>query len=183
MTAFQYSQTVPTGRPYDRLSAARRQAREPRRLEYREVRAPFQILVIPFRRTESGPEFAVLKRSDADYWQFVAGGGEEGETPIQTAERETQEEIGIAGELMPLDSLSTVPKDCFAAADSWGEDVYVVPEHCFAVPVGNRDIRLSSEHAEFQWVSFEQACSLLKWDSNRNALWELNQRLLKERGS
>lgn len=147
------------------------------------MRAQFQVLVIPFRPTTSALEFAVLKRSDADYWQFVAGGGEEGETPAQAAERETTEEIGMAGDLRPLDSLATIPKDCFATADSWGEDVYVIPEHCFAVHVSNADIQLSPEHTEFQWVSYEQACSLLKWDSNRNALWELNQRLMKERSS
>ena len=143
------------------------------------MRAPFQVLVIPFRHTPAGLEFAVLKRSDADYWQFVAGGGKTGETPIQAAQRETQEEVGIAGEIIQLDSLSTVPKDCFAAAASWGDDVYVIPEHCFAVHAGSRDVCLSQEHHEFRWVPYEQACSLLKWDSNRSALWELNERLKK----
>ena len=54
------------------------------------MRAPFQILVIPFRRTAAGLEFAVLRRSDADYWQFVAGGGEDDETPLQAARREAR---------------------------------------------------------------------------------------------
>jgi len=141
------------------------------------MRAPFQILVILFRRAPEGLEIAVLKRSDAGYWQFVAGGGEDDETPIQAAQRETQEETGIAGELIRLDSMSTVPKDCFPASDSWRDDLFVIPEYCFAVDVGNRDVSLSQEHIEFQWVTYEQACSLLKWDSNRNALWELNERL------
>ncbi len=140
------------------------------------MRAPFQILVIPFRRTATGLEFAVLKRSDADYWQFVAGGGEDGETPIEAAQRETQEEVGITGDLIQLDSLSTVPKDCFAA-ESWGQDVYVIPEHCFAVDTGDHVIALSGEHTELRWVPYERARSLLEWDSNRNALWELNERL------
>ena len=144
------------------------------------MRAPFQVLVIPFHQTASTLKFAVLRRSDADYWQFVAGGGEDGETPIQAAQRETKEEVGITGDLTQLDSLSTVPKDSFAAADSWGENVYVIPEHCFAVHASNADICLSPEHTEFQWLSYEKAYRLLKWDSNRNALWELNQRLMKE---
>jgi dATP pyrophosphohydrolase len=144
------------------------------------MRAPFQVLVIPFRRTASTLQFAVLKRSDADYWQFVAGGGEDGETPIQAAQRETKEEIGITGDFMQLDSASTVPKDCFAAADSWDENVYVIPEHSFAVHATNADICLSPEHTEFQWLAYEQAYRLLNWDSNRNALWELNQWLMKE---
>ena len=144
------------------------------------MRVLFQVLVIPFHRTESTLKFTVLKRSDANYWQFVAGGGEDGETPIKAAQRETEEETGISGDITQLDSLSTVPKNCFAAADSWGEDVYVIPEHCFAVHASNVDICLSPEHTEYQWLSYEEAYSLVKWDSNRNALWELNQRLMKE---
>lgn len=142
------------------------------------MRAPFQILVIPFRRTASGLEFAVLKRSDAGWWQFVAGGGEDDERPIQAAERETREETGLRGDLLPLDSLASVPKDCFAVADSWGDDVYVIPEYSFAVDAGSHHITLSAEHTECCWVDYDRACDLLKWDSNRNALWELNERLI-----
>jgi len=141
------------------------------------MRALFQVLVIPFRRAAAGWEFAVLKRSDADYWQFVAGDGEQGESVLQAAQREAEEEIGIAGDLIQLDSLCTVPKDCFAAADSWGENVFVIPEHCFAVNVGARDLSLSEEHTQSQWLPFDDASRVLKWDSNRNALWELNERL------
>ncbi|MCD4702600.1 MAG: NUDIX pyrophosphatase [Candidatus Aegiribacteria sp.] len=141
------------------------------------MRAPFQVLVILFRCRAAGLEFAVLKRSDSDHWQFVAGGGEDSETPIQAAQRETQEEVCVEGKFIQLDSMSTVPKDCFTDAGSWGDDVYVIPEYCFAVDAGNSDVSLSREHSEFQWVTYEQACSLLKWDSNRTALWELNERL------
>jgi len=80
------------------------------------MRAPFKILVIPFRRTAAGVEFAVLQRRDAECWQFVAGGGEDDESPGQAAERETKEEIGIAahGRLLQLDSVATVPRNCFS---------------------------------------------------------------------
>lgn len=145
------------------------------------MRAPFQILVIPFRATLSGFEFAVLKRSDTDCWQFVAGGGEDRELPLEAAQRETSEEIGIAEKLIKLDSLATVPKVNFADVNLWGKDIYVIPEHCFAIHVGDEDISLSTEHAEFRWAPYKQVYDLLKWDSNKNALWELNQRLMKEK--
>jgi dihydroneopterin triphosphate diphosphatase len=143
------------------------------------VRAPFQILVIPYRRTASGTEFGILKRSDADYWQFVAGGGENEETPVQAAERETKEEIGVeaTGHLLRLDSIATIPKNNFSDSELWGPDIYVILEHAFAIEVGNRLITLSREHTEYRWVSYIDAYNLLKWDSNRNALWELNDRL------
>jgi dATP pyrophosphohydrolase len=141
------------------------------------MRAPFQILVLPFRLKTTEPEYAVLKRRDDGNWQFVAGGGEDNETPLQAAQRETQEEIGLTGEMIKLDSLSTVPKDCFAAADSWGPEVYVIPQYCFAVNAGNAELVLSPEHTEIKWLTYRQAYEILKWDSNRNALWELNERL------
>lgn len=140
------------------------------------MREPFQVLVIPFRRTASEAEFAVLKRSDDANWQFVAGGGEADESPAQAAVRETKEETGITdGRLIKLDSMATIPRNCFAG--TWAKDVYVIPEHCFAVDAGSFALALSDEHTEARWLAYEQAYALLKWDSNRNALWELNERL------
>lgn len=36
---------------------------------------------------------------------------------------------------------------------------------------------LSSEHKEYRWVEYDEAMRLLKYDSNKTALWELNERL------
>ena len=42
------------------------------------ARAPFQILVYPYRKFENGQiEYALMKRSDEGYWQAIAGGGED----------------------------------------------------------------------------------------------------------
>jgi dATP pyrophosphohydrolase len=144
------------------------------------MRAPFQVLVIPFRKSNSNIEYAIFKRSDADYWQFIAGGGEDGETPEQAAQREASEEAGVSSDshLIRLDSTSTVPKENFAAAKSWPSTLYVVPEYCFAVDLGKSDIAISPEHLEFRWVLYGEAQKMLEWDSNRNALWEINERLL-----
>jgi len=145
---------------------------------YKNMRAPFQVLIIPFRRGANGYEFAVLRRSDTGWWQFVAGGGEDDETPVQAAQREISEETGLADRgLMKPDSCNTVPKDAFADAEAWGPDIYVVPEYCFAVDAGDNELVLSSEHTGLRWVSYDEASRLLKWDSNRNALWELRERL------
>jgi dATP pyrophosphohydrolase len=143
------------------------------------MRAPFQVLVIPFRRTETGIQYAVLRRRDSGFWQFVAGGGEDRETPRDAALRETKEEIGIAHPdgLQKLDSMSTIPKNIFASADSWGSDIYVVPQYCFAIDATGARLRLSHEHTEARWLGYEEAYALLRWDSNRNALWELKERL------
>lgn len=48
-------------------------------------RAPFQVLVLPFRKTTSGTEYALFRRSDSGDWQTIAGGGDDGETPLQAS--------------------------------------------------------------------------------------------------
>ncbi|MEA4882954.1 MAG: NUDIX domain-containing protein [Clostridia bacterium] len=38
-------------------------------------------------------------------------------------------------------------------------------------------ITLSGEHVDSKWAEYDTARQMLKWDSNRTALWELNYRL------
>lgn len=142
-------------------------------------RAPFQVLIIPYRGAGSGTwEFAVTRRADSGVWQFLSGGGEEGETPRQAARREAQEEGGISGEhaFMELQSRASIPVEHFAARRAWGEETFVIPEYAFAVEV-RQAVTLSAEHSRVVWLSFEEAVERLRWDSNKTALWELTQRL------
>ena len=149
------------------------------------MRAPFQVLILPYRHTPTGLEVAVLKRRDSGNWQFVAGGGEGHESPIEAAQREMQEEVrvDVRGRLVALDAMASIPACVFDAVASWGDDVLVIPEYSFAVDMGDEDLTISSEHAQWCWASYDQACDLLKWDSNKTALWELRERLLRERRS
>ena len=59
------------------------------------MRAPFQILAIPYRIVDGTPMYCVFHRADHDQWQFIAGGGEDNETPLAAAKRETFEEGGV----------------------------------------------------------------------------------------
>lgn len=144
-------------------------------------RAPFQVLVFPFRRvTEAAFEYAVFRRADAGYWQAIAGGGEDDEKPVEAARREAHEEaeIPVASRYYPLDSVAHIPTYFFEARGAWPKGTYVIPNHCFAVELPEVDIALSHEHSEYRWVTFPEGTKLLYWEDNRTALWELNQRLL-----
>jgi dihydroneopterin triphosphate diphosphatase len=144
------------------------------------ARAPFQVLVLPYRALDNGDyDFAVFSRVDYDCWQGIAGGGEGEETPLQAARREAMEEADIPADavFLPLDSVASVPVTCFRDSYLWGEHIYVIPEYAFGVDVTGASIVLSDEHREFRWLSFPQAERILKYDSNRVALWELNQRI------
>ena len=143
------------------------------------ARQPLQVIVIPFRETSSpGCQFAVFHRADSSMWQFIAGGAEDGETAAEAARREAREEAGIPGgaRFCRLESRASIPKTAFST-EHWPKDLLVVPEFSFAVDVGGQELGLSHEHDEVRWLSFEDATRLLTWDSNRVALWELNERL------
>ncbi len=143
------------------------------------MRAPFQILAIPFRREGEDIRYCVFHRADFDQWQFIAGGGEDAETPEEAARREIFEESGVdARELLRLRSLCYIPTDIFPKRQEyrWPPDTYVIPEYAFGFECGD-DVRLSHEHMNCVWLPYEEAKKKLKWDSNRTALYELNCRL------
>jgi dATP pyrophosphohydrolase len=145
------------------------------------ARAPFQVIVLPFMRTTRYERlYAVFRRAKLDMWQAISGGGEDSETPAQAAARETLEETGIvAGDrLIALDSRASIPKDVFSETAHWPKDLFVVPEYAFGLPLGDASVRLSDEHVEVVWLSFREAHERLTWDSNKVALWELEQRLV-----
>lgn len=125
--------------------------------DLRMARAPFQVLVFPFRRTEEDIEYAIFRRSDAGYWQGIAGGGEDEETPLEAAQREAEEEGGISAEsrYIALDAVSEKPVEQVVGTLLWGKDVLVIPEYCFGVEVFDKQLVLSREHTEYRWGPFD----------------------------
>lgn len=144
------------------------------------ARAPFQVLVYPYRgMARAGFEFALFRRADGGWWQGIAGGGEEGETPLDAARREAHEEarLPLDRPVIELDTVHSVPVTEFRDSYLWGEDVYVIPQYSFGIQSQGVEIVLSREHTEVRWMSYDQASRLLRYDGDRTALWELLQRL------
>jgi hypothetical protein len=48
------------------------------------ARALFNVFVFPYRRAGDEFKYALLRRSDAGFWQGISGGGEDDETPLET---------------------------------------------------------------------------------------------------
>jgi dihydroneopterin triphosphate diphosphatase len=145
------------------------------------IRAPFQVLIIPFWTDAIGVRrYCIFRRRDAGYWQGIAGGGEVGETPEAAALREAREEAGFSrcGSIFQLDTTTSIPV-VHVNGFLWGDEVPIIPEYSFGCEVINSEVTLSNEHTEYQWVKYEEAVDLLKWDSNKTALWELEFRISK----
>ncbi len=143
------------------------------------ARAPFIVFVYPYIKTDDNDfEYALLKSAERNIWEAVAGGGEDAETLLEAAVRETFEETGIRVESPPvqLDTKAPVPVTRFKESHSWG-NMYVIPIHYFGIRAENRQIRMSEEHSEYKWLKYHDARELLKFEDDKIALWELDRRV------
>lgn len=122
------------------------------------------------RETDSGPRFLLLRAYR--HWDFPKGMVEAGEDPLTAARREIGEETGITGIEFPwgTDYTETEPyskgkvaRYYLARTDESRVQLLVNPE------TGR------TEHAEYRWVSFEDAWELtsprvrlvLRWAADR----------------
>lgn len=143
------------------------------------MRAEHQVLVLGY--IKSGIiKYLVMEREDLRIWQFVSGGGESDEIPVESASREFLEETGkdIDG-FIKLDTMASIPAYFFKEHRN-KSDLYVVPEFSFAVELFDEKIKLSDEHISYKFLPYEECREMLKYDSNRTALYELNERLKRE---
>ena len=145
------------------------------------MRLPYQTLTILYKKSNNKILYAIFYRNSHPIWQFISGGGENNENPIKTVIREIKEETSLTIErkrVKQLDSRTTIPVLNITGNYTWGPKVYVIPEYTFAVEILSDDnIRLSSEHKEYKWVEYDEAMNKLKYDSNKTALWELNEKI------
>lgn len=139
------------------------------------MREPYQILSIPYRIIDGTPLFCIFRRRDSDYWQFIAGGVENGETTIEAAKRETIEESGVEPKIIKqLTCVAYVPAEVIAESrrQHWDKNTFVIPEYSFAFECDSEPT-LSNEHTKYKWVTYDEGRKLLKWDSNKVAMYEI----------
>lgn len=124
-------------------------------------------------------EFCIFHRADFGRWQFIAGGGKDNETPIEAAKREIFEETGIeAQNITQLVCIAYIPAELIAESKRrhWDKNTYVIPEYSFAFECDSEPT-LSNEHTEYKWLTYDEARKLLKWDSNKVAMYQINCQL------
>lgn len=116
-----------------------------------------------------GRKFLVLKRSNNDeddpgYWDIPGGSLKLGEMPLQAAKRELTEEIGfnnVCFDVRPL----------FHTASWWGEKWSV--EMYIGAQFQGGFVWLSSEHADYRWVTKKELFALQPKDVHVKALCQV----------
>ncbi len=103
----------------------------------------------------------------------MTGSVEKGESFVEAAMRELEEETGI---IVPNTSLINL--DYQFTFESRG---IIFEEKAFACPVkkGSKII-LSHEHEDYKWLPLDEALNLIHWETNRKALKALCQILSKK---
>src|SRR4030095_4943943 len=119
------------------------------------------------RKTNSGYKFLLLKRSESaiiypGIWQMITGTIESHEHTKDTLLRELDEETGLT----PL-KIYSIPKiNTFYLAIS--DKICMSP--VFLSIVEKTDVKISSEHTEFKWATFDEACSQIHWPNQIDSL-------------
>lgn len=143
------------------------------------MRKPKNVLVFLYRYN-SDLEYCLFYRKKEKFWQGISGGVEDLETLEDTVKREVYEETGIkVNRIIKLDTISSIPGINVNKMFNYVNNIYVVYEYAFGVLIFDEEIQLSEEHEKYKWVSYDEAIKLLKYDSNKTALFELNERMKK----
>lgn len=111
----------------------------------------------------------------SNYWGFPKGRMESGENERQTALREVREEAGL--EVMLLDGFRSVDEYTFQRK---GQPVSKQSAY-FLAETRDRNSRISFEHNDMAWVSFDEALARLGYEGGRKILREANDFLMREK--
>lgn len=109
----------------------------------------------------------LLRRTASDdrrpnEWDIPGGHVDEGELPPEAAARETAEEAGIQVEVRDLVlvyAMTEVPKDGLSVTWLFHRG-----------HTAESDVTLSEEHSEFQWVSLDEALTMITYHRQNKAL-------------
>ncbi|HCO73653.1 MAG TPA: NUDIX hydrolase [Clostridium sp.] len=127
---------------------------------------------VVYTTSNKGIQYLLLKSIGLDsYWGFPKGHMEYSETEEETALREVFEECGLKVNLI----------DGFRATDKYNIDNFIEKEVVlFLGEADNSLIKIQVEEIEdYRWCNYEEAKSLLTYESGRRIISETNKFLCK----
>jgi len=128
--------------------------------------------IVLFRNASNKNEFLLLNYPQG-HWDFVKGKVEQGETPHETALRETKEETGIS-DIEFIDGFEeSVEYDFrFKKEDIHKKVIF------FLAKTNEKNIKLSHEHNDYLWLEYNDALKKTTFENAKNVLTKANEFLL-----
>ena len=125
--------------------------------------------IVLFRNTSNKNEFLLLNYPQG-HWDFVKGKVEEGETPHETALRETKEETGISDIEFVGGFEESVEYDFrFKKEDIHKKVIF------FLAKTDEKNIKLSHEHNDYIWLEYNDALKKTTFENAKNVLSKANK--------
>ena len=128
--------------------------------------------IVLFRNTSNKNEFLLLNYPQG-HWDFIKGKVEQGETPHETASRETKEETGIS-DIEFIDGFEESVEYDFRFKN---EDIHKKVTF-FLAKTSEKKISLSHEHNDFVWLEYDDALKKTTFRNAKNVLSKTNDFLL-----
>nr|XP_034172773.1 bis(5'-nucleosyl)-tetraphosphatase [asymmetrical] [Osmia lignaria] len=128
-----------------------------------------------FRRMQGAIEYLLMQVSYGEHhWTPPKGHVDPGESDMETALRETEEEAGfIASDLKIFNDAKQELK--YEVKGKPKIVVYWLAE----LLNPDKPVRLSHEHQAFKWLPLEEACSVAKYEDMQKMLMYFNDYILK----
>ena len=125
--------------------------------------------IVLFRNASAKNEFLLLNYPQR-HWDFVKGKIEQGETPRETALRETKEETGIS-DIEFIDGFEeSVEYDFrFKKEDIHKKVIF------FLAKTDEKNIKLSHEHNDYIWLEYNDALKKTTFENAKNVLSKANK--------
>ena len=128
--------------------------------------------IVLFRNDSGKNEFLLLNYPQG-HWDFIKGKVEEGETPHETASRETKEETGITD----IEFIGGFEESVEYNFRFKNEDIHKTVVF-FLAKTNERKISLSHEHNDFVWLEYDDALKKTTFRNAKNVLSKANEFLL-----
>lgn len=130
--------------------------------------------VVFCQKQECKRKYLLICHSKGNHWAVPKGRMEEGETLMETATREIEEETGLSN-LEFIDGFEGKIKYFVKYGDEKIDKTVIF----FLAKTNCMDVELSSEHTDFKWLELNEAMDLLTYENSKKIVKEADEFLNK----
>lgn len=131
------------------------------------------VFIVTYKKEKNKVSYLLLKRKlHWQGWEFPKGGIEKSETPMQAVICELKEETGQNPVLIKSYKYQgKYSYDSKTKKDKLRKNYKGQTFTLFSAQISSNKIKIDkNEHAEYKWLSYEQARNLLTWVDQKNSL-------------
>jgi bis(5'-nucleosidyl)-tetraphosphatase len=122
----------------------------------------FSFGIIPLRKIEKEWQVLLVKHEAGNYWAFPKGHAEQGEEPIQTAQRELFEETGLT--ITKFFKTDVLEEKYYFKKNN--KLIYKTVQYYLAEVTGSLKIQ-KSEISESHWININDAVNLITFSESK----------------